>query len=351
MGMLTFKYDSNTIKLNNPAFLVGNGINYSKENNISWTDLLLKLFPENPNDDAIIKNINGKLKFDLDGLTYPEIAELAELYSNDFIDESEENQKISIKKRICQIIHKNDKKCIDRNNQESLFNLCYKNNIPILTTNFDHKLLFGYYNKTYQNYLEGPIEELYWIFNKNKIPKSKKQYPYTQLFNAYFKDHEFYNNNTDVRKEFAIWPIHGSKRYSSSICINNMDYAKMISSINSKLIKKEDMWKQSDEWEGKYTWLNIFLHNDLIILGLGLDSNEIDLRWLLVERFIYQKWINNHFPNEEKRKIIYLYSERNDSETGKIITLPKGTQCFFESLGIKCIKIKADDLYKLNYFD
>ena len=82
------------------------------------------------------------------------------------------------------------------------------------------------------------------------------------------------------------------------------------------------------------------MKNDLIILGLALKSQETDLRWLLRERYVYQKLTyksENLFAST-----IYIY----DTQKG----IASGTKKLFESLGIICVPMNQDDIFNLEKY-
>lgn len=362
MSKLVFNYstcDEKSIELNQPAFLLGNGINYTdKEFTISWTQLLIDLFPDSyktEKESILKKNSKNEDVLDLDGISYPEIAELADLYIRaDQEEKKDKTKKESIKIQICKIIDDND--LIRRENnkngkQKVLFDFCKNNRIPILSTNYDHTILCEYKMNDFvrPKYLKNKVENLYWVFAKGKEITNKRKLPHLH-YNSYFKyDGPFDMNKLDIRTQFAIWPIHGTKRYANTLCINNKDYAKKISEITRYLKSKEKMFKQT-QWTGRYTWINIFLHNDLVILGLDLEENETDLRWLLVERYIYQKWLVTHKCVQERARTLYLFREERDKQ-GNLIEMKKGKRKFFESIGITCVRVKDDDMYQLSYLE
>lgn len=91
--------DIKKIILHRPAFLIGNGINYvNKENNLSWTKLLIDLFPEKYRSK--ISKESSEVNLNLDGLTYPEIAELAIRYTKE-ADSTIKRPDCIVKKNIC----------------------------------------------------------------------------------------------------------------------------------------------------------------------------------------------------------------------------------------------------------
>jgi hypothetical protein len=54
-------------------------------------------------------------------------------------------------------------------------------------------------------------------------------------------------------------------------------------SSGNKLFAARDIRK----WPGAQTWLQPFFHKPLLFMGLGLEQNEVFLRWLLIERARY----------------------------------------------------------------
>ena len=45
-------------------------------------------------------------------------------------------------------------------------------------------------------------------------------------------------------------------------------------------------------WIGKQTWLDILFKKSLFIMGLGLNEDEVPLRWLLLQRERYNSMYN-----------------------------------------------------------
>ena len=320
------------MKLANPAFLIGNGINYiSDRNNLSWANLLLELFPKKYKNR--ITNKDNDLC--LEGLTYPEIAELALRY---LALENFSKKRIDclLKKEICKKVHEYESRLVSSNKLERhkfIIKYAHENSIPVLTTNYDFLLLKSLkiaLSKKKVEYLKTKTEEPHWF------SKTTKKYHYP--LKAYFRDKEL-SADCDVKNEFAVWFIHGMKRYSSSLCITNKDYSGIIAELNKLVKDKKNICNKN--WEGTNTWLNPFMNNDLVIIGLKLDSEEIDLRWLLVERFLYQQYLKENDNNYKQKETIYVYTK--DKE------LPNGKKMFFETIGIKCVQKEYDEVYKLDY--
>lgn len=328
MSGMKIKINGNEISLNKPSFLIGNGINYYDAYNLSWTNLLIELFPEEKRNEIVKQDSENQQKLNLEGLTYPEIAELAVIYRQN--QNPEQKAIYKVRKDICKKTHDFENclyaKKLD-SKQEAVVNFAKIHNIPIMTTNYDFSLLKSLNiqkSKKKVDYLGEKAEDPFWtrVYTSNSKPY---RFPCT----AYYRETQFANSTSlDVCSEFAIWHLHGMKRYSSSICLNNKDYADIIAKMKKHL---KDI---NGNWDKDTSWLNIFMNTDLIIFGLRLDSEESDLRWLLVERFLKQN------PKSLYRTI-YIYAEDKD--------MPKGKKMFFESIGIDCLKLSYEEIYSLNF--
>lgn len=348
------KPDGETIKLYQPAFLVGNGINYADGCEMSWEKLLIDILPAGirPNlskNDAgenlsfkfnnasasleFSVNIPGKqkgLKEHFADLSYPEIAELA------LSKRSPEEYDKESKSEFLSIVSNKIQTCIEEGSHsnskhEEMVEFAIKHNIPILTTNFDRKFLKTSYFK------QNTDTELQWIKNDQNITDED----YQTLRNACFCP-ESLPENSDIHSEFAIWHIHGViGRKSYRVCLTSWDYLN-----SSAKIKEVSRNKKYSDHSKDSTWIDILLDNDLIIMGLGLDSFETDLRALLVERVIKNKvrgYIDKNIS--DKPKTIYIY--RKEAEKDE---MPFGKRKLFESLGIICVPMEQDDIYSLDKY-
>ncbi len=301
----------NPIKLNQPAFLVGNGINKADKINLSWEDLLGKLLPES--SDLTVENLKG--------LTYPEIAEIALLKQGK--DKFEEKFKEEMDKIEA------DAKESELKNHKKLLEFAKQKHIPILTTNLEKIFLTS-----------DASLEMKWHQQGEKNVYNRKY-----LKNLCFCDKNFDGNN--IHSTFALWYIHGlyyTKSFDKSFSLTNWDYAN-----NIAMMKKVLSERQKNNRTGNSSWADIFLDNDLIILGLGLDSAEIDLRAFLVEKYIQQQ-IDEKIAKEkhekfEARKVIYIYRKGYESED-----MPDSKKAFFEALGIKCVEMPQDEIYVIDKY-
>jgi len=99
-----------------------------------------------------------------------------------------------------------------------------------------------------------------------------------------------------------VWHIHGELNNLDSLMLGYDHYMGSINNMQTYLHKKK---KDTD----KQSWVDIFLNDDIYILGLGLDFGEIDLWWLLSYR-------NREIlaGNIDKKKIVYIDMVENQKD-------------------------------------
>lgn len=78
-------------------------------------------------------------------------------------------------------------------------------------------------------------------------------------------------------------------------------YEHYISSIHNIQINQKENQKENK----KISWIDIFLNDNIYILGLGLDFGEIDLWWLLSYR--NRLILDNKI---QKNKVIYIKNKK-----------------------------------------
>ncbi len=92
-------------------------------------------------------------------------------------------------------------------------------------------------------------------------------------------------------KGFGIWHINGVVDYMPSVRLGLTHYMGSVSRAREWLHRKNESslfsGKNVHGWEGHNTWLHIIFNCDLVFVGLGLNSDEVFLRWLLIERKRY----------------------------------------------------------------
>ena len=146
-------------------------------------------------------------------------------------------------------------------------------NVPILTTNFD-------------TYISDSVNATQY-----KLKPINDQYKFNDFYpwNMYYSD-RIINNPLDG---FAVWHINGTREYSRSIRLGLSDYMGSVERAR-KMIQEnslEDCFtgKNQSYWKGYNTWFHIVFNKSLFIFGLGLEENEVFLRWLLIQRTKYCK--------------------------------------------------------------
>lgn len=285
----------------NIAFIIGNGIHCQyKDCDISWEQLLKDLW-----NDYV-----GKKRNIPEGTSFTEFYDILELnrfWGNNGVIPRNSAQLIKQRNSVKQSVidkfpHKDSDKlrlrvCIER--IQSL-------NAPILTTNFD-------------TYISDSVGA-----TPHKLKPTGNQYKFTDFYpwNMYYSDKEIDNPLDD----FAVWHINGTCKYPRSIRLGLSDYMGSVERAR-KMIQGNSLeecfaGKNQSYWAGYNTWLHIIFNKSLFIFGLGLEENEVFLRWLLIQRTKYCKMYHkNH-------KGWYIGMGIN-----------KGKRFFLEQLGFKVIEI------------
>ncbi|MEN0037436.1 MAG: hypothetical protein AAGC78_10215 [Cellvibrio sp.] len=269
----------------NLALVIGNGINrYNSDGNInSWDAMLLDLWIKHTDDDP--KDI-------------PLGISLTEFY--DALDLSSKSKTKNLQKEFCDFLVGWNAK----SHHQAIVQWARRHNAPLLTTNFDETLSDCAGLKLHHS----------------DAVRFTDFYPWA----SYFAEGEIEH----PEKEFAIWHINGIKRYSRSIRLGLSHYMGSVERARALIHKGGAQRLFSDkkhsEWNGCNTWLHIIFNKDLLFVGLGLDTSEIFLRWLLIERAKYFK----AFP-ERARKAFYVHAGRE---------LSLGQTIFLKSVGCEIIK-------------
>lgn len=275
------------------ALVVGNGINrYNSDAGLnSWDSMLLGLWEKHTDDDP--KDI-------------PLGISLTEFY--DALDLSSTRQEKNLQKEFCNLMHGWKIKP----HHQTLVDWAKNNDCPILTTNFDETLSDA-----------ASLSLHHW-----DAVSFTDFYPWA----SYFAEQPI----SDPAKEFAIWHINGIQRYSRSIRLGLSHYMGSVERARTLIHKgnKGRLFAEANhgEWNGRNTWLDCIFHRDLLFVGLGLETSEVFLRWLLIERAKYFKT----FP-ARKCNAWYVYAGKEISQ---------GQRIFLKSVGCEIIKVSSfDDIY------
>ncbi len=266
-----------------PSSSIGNGINRYRDTKKerSWDKLLINLY----------KKTSGLLlkKIPKPGVSYTEFFDILLLLRKKTVS------KTTIRKEFINYLEE-----WELNNHHKFIVDKIKNyNCPILTTNFDELLPKSVDAKVF-----------YTVENRQK--GFSDFYPW-----------QCYYSNKKLRSNFdgfAIWFINGMIKYPRSIKLGLGDYLRNFSRANDLLPYKR---KKKEVFVGKNSWLNHFFNKSLFIFGLGLEEQEIFIRWLLLQRGAYF----NLNPRKRKQGW-YIYNDNID----------KGKEFFLKSVGIEPIK-------------
>lgn len=244
------------LKKNRPAILLGNGIHrYQNYGQTAWESIL---------SDLHTHFTKKKTKIP-DGLSLTEFYDLIRFSSP---DRKDLDLQTAFKGQIDQ--------WEPRAHHRHIVNVLQENNIPVLTTNFDHILA-----KCIQ--LEHP---------RLLRPRTRKP-TYYYPWEYYFSKNTLQTGETLER--FAIWHLHGMIRMPHSMRLGLNHYMKLVhqtgkfeSCWKRKTKDAEDRSETGHKYDWRDTWLYIFFNKPLVMFGLGLTQNEIYLRWLLIERAKYR---------------------------------------------------------------
>ena len=275
------------------ALILGNGINrYNSDAGInSWDAMLLELWQRHTKEDTQI---------------IPLGISLTEFY--DALDLSSQLKEKNLQKEFCNFLTGWQPK----SHHHAIVDWAKRNNTPLLTTNFD---------ETLSNCLALQLHHA-------DSQRFTDFYPWASCFAE--------RSVQNPAREFGIWHINGIQRYSRSVRLGLSHYMGSVERARA-LINKGNHGRLYAEptgakWNGSNTWLHCIFNNDLLFLGLGLETSEIFLRWLLIERAKYFKT----FP-ERAKKAWYVYGGRDISPGQKI---------FLKSVGCEVVKEQGyDHLY------
>ncbi len=200
----------------------------------------------------------------------------------------------------------------------------------IITTNYD----YNFENSTTYNWQSenNPKETRYSLFRKKT-----------------------YNNKN-------VWHIHGEIDKPKTIALGYEQYAGLLQRTRSHLtdgntykgfnhaVKSIFTFKKVYDFENSndvFSWIDIFIRDDIHILGYSLDFSEIDLWWLIIYKEKLRT-VTISKITETKRlpigKTLYYFFYKEDSEYK--IYLPKLS--LLKSFGIEVIEKKVNN-YKNGY--
>lgn len=284
---------------NNIAIIFGNGIHRfeSKDDANSWEALLVKL----------ARSHKVSMPHDLkeSGVSLTEFYDVLEVVR---AEDSQSSMQVDFSNLLTALQ--------PRDHHRSIVSWAIKNEVPILTTNFDECLAQA-----------GNCAP-------HSIKNEKKGFTAFYPWGSYYGDRQLMSADAG----FGIWHINGMQRYSQSIRLGLSHYMGSVSRAREWLHSRQSNdglfeGKDQSDWIGSTTWLHLMFNRDLAFCGLELGENEVFLRWLLIERAKYFK----KFP-DRKRAGWYFYSSKNE-KVGKLF--------FLKGVGIEPVHVPdRAEIYK-----
>jgi hypothetical protein len=282
--------------MKNTSALLGNGINQLGHIGASWNDVLSELA-----DYAGRPQIMDEVEHKPFTLVYEEV--IAALTGPD-PDEIESD----VKRKVAETVQR-----IPRNPYHEEFEKI--NFQHILTTNYDY------------NFSPKAI-------SSNLRPESK---------------YSVFRRRLSQRQ--SIWMIHGEVEKPDTIMLGHEQYAGSLQKIRTYVTKKDKSpGKYSSPFRaGDYSfdvnkkvhsWVDVFLRDDIHILGFSLDYTEIELWWLIA----YKARLKRKSSLEIGETYFYFFSKNRKEPKNK------AKVALLESLGVKVYlkEVKKND-FRLPY--
>ncbi|HLP27550.1 MAG TPA: hypothetical protein VK147_02840 [Candidatus Didemnitutus sp.] len=265
-SVVEFTRSVQTEKTRHVALLIGNGINrYKNELADSWSALLRKSLSD--------------VEIELDWLTPKVLSEISLLQLFDLVANQFEGNE-NLQRRLKDAVSSRIRSWKPAVQHSLLVNTARKYSAPILTTNFDRTLVLA----------DPEIERAHQIVEGRYKPhyySREGKYPGWQFpWMCYFSNAKI----VSPLDEFAIWHLHGTSEYKRSIRLGLEDYFSMAEKAKGWLYGgSKSLRKSEDSWYGSQSWMEPFFKSTLIIYGLGINREELFIRWLLIKRNAYLK--------------------------------------------------------------
>jgi hypothetical protein len=314
------------------AFLIGNGINYigSASGGISWDQLIDELISwaagvSNSQAETIkmLKRLIERGSSGRTAVSLPEAFDIltATLWIKQGVA-SGYSAKVDLQAKISELLK--DMKPSDAH--KALYGWAVHAQAPILTTNYDHCIQDALNNRECKRRLFGTGNSM------------SDFYPWDRYYSP--------RKISDPCDEFALWHIHGDRRFRRSIRAGLDQYMGMVQRLrrHKMSVAKEVLYRIKKVQKmipafHKVPWLRIFMGKKLWIQGLAIREDEVSIRWLLIQRFRYWK---RYKPDECLTNGWYIYGP-----TRKLGALDAERRLFFRSIGLKIFEIQnTSDVYR-----
>jgi hypothetical protein len=328
--------------LEHPVILLGNGINRYKEGDgpgKSWENILVGMGKEESVPESLCLLKNG-------GVTFPEFVD----YLSDRMGTAKPGGRDLYASQRRTYVRQELGKWKCREPHRRLLAFARENHIPILTTNFDTALLDWEDDTIRRRYGGQKKRADEWGGEPSKTRNRDEGFSDTYPLYAYYSDHKI----KDALHEFGIWHVHGCLYYKRRLRMSFTNYTNFIVRMKRELNIRSQA-REAGQEHLPDSWLDIFMKGDLVIIGLGLESQEIGLRWLLRQRYWYGKgtpWHPQTFYVIDKDRSLKCPADNGKcvqkQEWGKCFD---GRYCFFKGLNINVLTHTRQEIYDLWGFE
>jgi hypothetical protein len=141
--------------------------------------------------------------------------------------------------------------------------------------------------------------------------------------------------------EQSVWHIHGEVSVPTSLALGHDHYSGSLHHIRDYLVTRGKRANPSDspfmrgvlnfdQRGGAYSWMDIFLRDDVHIFGFSMDYTEIELWWLL--SFKERLGLRGH---EVGRTLFY------SCEPHKVTERERAKLAILESYGVEVVRLRA----------
>jgi hypothetical protein len=313
------------------GLLIGNGINLvaKTDGGISWNQLMENLISaataKFSSHSAAKKRLKRLIQSGRNGQTPASLPEVFDIIgATQGIKAgttTESSSKLNLQSEIANLLAQMK----PGPTHKALIDWAERSQVPILTTNYDHCLQDALKDRECKRWrfgTGGPISD-YYPWDRYYAPRKIR----------------------DPLEEFAVWHIHGDRALRRSIRAGLDQYMGMVQRLRKikQPVAKEVLHGPKEGQENapafhSAPWLRIFMGRKLWIQGLAVRTDEVSIRWLLIQRFRY--W-GRYRPKQCFASGWYIHISKDDKEP-----IDKERKVFFESVGLKVIEIsKADKAY------
>ncbi len=159
--------------------------------------------------------------------------------------------------------------------------------------------------------------------------KNRATMPARQIQENTFSLFRHYATPEDRR----LWFIHGSSDQPTSLMLGYRQYARYQSQIKSylnsglaysrKRIKNSPLFRKNpvfdfDKRRDYYSWVDIFLRDEIHVVGLGLEYTETILWWLLLEKLYLKAKYPKQIGDFVYHHIEIINKKLNDRDENKL---------------------------------